>query len=387
MEWSQELLPLLGYSLLIIVLVVLISPNLLRPSSPSPALRRGDGGRSRGTSSNGSSSTCYLVLAILSLAFTWAYMFKYFQRSFEDAGTSPNCLPCAEEAARAGSKASHYTIKEWLASTSLFVEAWHQVCATPRAWWWSQVLCAWTVGPLTAFWYFEGQRHQIRRVWAFMLLGQVVAISFAQNLFFLALSLSPLPPSPRSFTPSPLLIWSTLLSFLTIALVPSTIHKPTFLPNLLLMHVLLILPLIPRFSRTHRKSSLFTPSTLYVLYSLLSLFLQYTTYLTLPSQSVQSPLHLLSSTVQTLSSHPAQSSISYDVVFASISMLTFILLEERKNRSFVDWIGFVGMVMTTPFLGIATTSGFWLARRERAIAKRFEKGKAKEVEGGVGKLE
>ncbi|SCZ93123.1 BZ3500_MvSof-1268-A1-R1_Chr6-2g08475 [Microbotryum saponariae] len=368
MEWSQELLPLLGYFLLILVLLVLISPNFLPSSTPSR--------RSQVTSGAASSSaTCYLGLAILSLGFTWTYMFKYFQRSFEVA------------AARAGSNASKYTAKEWLASTSLFVEAWHQVGATPMAWWWSQVLCAWTAGPITGFWYFEGQRHRIRRVWAFMLLGQVVAISFAQNLFFLALALSPPTLSPKAITTSPLLIWSTLLSFLTIALVPSTIHKPTFLPNLLLMHILLLLPLLPGSTRASRKSPL-SPSTLYLLYSLLSLALRYPTYLTLPSSSTQTPLHLLSSTIQTLSSHPAQSSISYDVIFAFLSMLIFIILEGKEDRSLVDWIGVVAIAATTPFLGIAATSGFWLAKRERRIARRVQKGKAKEVdEGGVGKVE
>ncbi|SGZ17759.1 BQ5605_C020g09141 [Microbotryum silenes-dioicae] len=367
MEWSQELLPVLGYFLLILVLLVLISPNVLPSSIPSR--------RSQVTSGAASSSAmCYLGLAILSIGFTWTYMFKYFQRSFEVA------------AARAGPNASKYTVKEWLASTSLFVEAWHQVCATPMAWWWSQVLCAWTAGPITGFWYFEGQRHRIRRVWAFMLLGQVVAISFAQNLFFLALALSPTTLSPRSITTSPLLIWSTLLSFLTIALVPSTIHKPTFLPNLLLMHILLLFPLLPVSTRAPRKS-LLSPSALYLLYSLLSIALRYPTYVTLPSSSKQTPLHLLSA-IQTLSSHPAQSSISYDVVFAFLSMLVFIILEGKEDRSLLDWIGVVAIAATTPFLGIAATSGFWLAQRERTIARRVQKGKAKEVdEGGVGKVE
>src|SRR5271154_6259259 len=43
-----------------------------------------------------------------------------------------------------------------------------------------------------------GRRQNIRHLWAFLLLGQIVAISFAMNLFFLAVLLTPVPLPPHS---------------------------------------------------------------------------------------------------------------------------------------------------------------------------------------------
>lgn len=39
----------------------------------------------------------------------------------------------------------------------------------------------------------EGRRRNISNLWAFILLGQLVNVSFAQNLWFVAILLTPLP--------------------------------------------------------------------------------------------------------------------------------------------------------------------------------------------------
>ena len=46
----------------------------------------------------------------------------------------------------------------------------------------------------------SGIRRGIKHTWVFMLIGQIVAISFATNLFILALLLSPPAPPPPSTT-------------------------------------------------------------------------------------------------------------------------------------------------------------------------------------------
>lgn len=112
-----------------------------------------------------------------------------------------------------------------------------------------------------------GRRYEIRHMWAYMLLGQIVAISFAMNLFFLAVVVST-PPSLSTTTDTESefeseskskskpkeerLIWTPpitteltpLLSLLAAATANNHAHTPTFLATLLIPHILLFIPTI-----------------------------------------------------------------------------------------------------------------------------------------------
>jgi hypothetical protein len=60
-----------------------------------------------------------------------------------------------------------------------------------RAWWGEQLdlaTVAW--GMLLGI---EGRRRKIPHLWAFMMLANVVSLSFAQNLFYIAMLLTPVP--------------------------------------------------------------------------------------------------------------------------------------------------------------------------------------------------
>ena len=60
-----------------------------------------------------------------------------------------------------------------------------------RAWWGEQIdLATLAWGMLLAI---EGRRRKIPHLWAFMVLAQLVGLSFAQNLFFIAMLLTPVP--------------------------------------------------------------------------------------------------------------------------------------------------------------------------------------------------
>lgn len=83
-------------------------------------------------------------------------------------------------------------LSQWLDETYLFRLAWDKVVSTPRSWWWSFEVCAITTGSYGLFLRNEGKRLSISNVWLFMLLGQAVATSVSQSLFFLAMSLRPL---------------------------------------------------------------------------------------------------------------------------------------------------------------------------------------------------
>lgn len=83
-------------------------------------------------------------------------------------------------------------IDQWLRETSLFKEAWFKVVSSSENWWWSFEVCSITTSSFGLFLRNEGKRLSIPNVFLFMVLGQLVAISVSQNLFFLALSLRPL---------------------------------------------------------------------------------------------------------------------------------------------------------------------------------------------------
>ncbi|GAA5843855.1 hypothetical protein JCM11251_003533 [Rhodosporidiobolus azoricus] len=349
---SLEHLPLVGYFALIGALLLTVSPNFAR----KPNLI----------------AIVFLALAGGSLFSTWSYMFAYFQRSFQDS------------ALRAGIPSANYTTQAWLADVSLFQEAWHYVCATPYRWWWSEQLCLWTTGPLTILMTIEARRHNIKRAWAFMLLGQVVAISFAQCLFFAALAVTPATqavprgPPARALGLHPAqgkLTWWLLAAVIAangnVAFTPHTIFSTTyFLPNLLMMHVVLLAPL----SFRDEKAAPMTLSRFYLNIALVALRFRLPTV-----------VHLLGDTPKTVSAvlpklpkiflkqwevlneHPAQQSIGWDVLFASLSALVYVVwasrssprLDERVNPLFI-----LGAAIATPFVGISTAAGVILALRE-----------------------
>ena len=81
----------------------------------------------------------------------------------------------------------------WLRATSLFSQAWLRVVSDPMGWWWSAEICLFTTGVWAYFLRQRGARKEVPSVWMFMLLGQMCAISFSQNLFHLALLFAPSP--------------------------------------------------------------------------------------------------------------------------------------------------------------------------------------------------
>lgn len=178
----------------------------------------------------------------------------------------------------------------------------------------------------------SGQRYAIKYIWAYMLLGQVVAISVASNLFYVALCLSPIPLRSNSTLTAPLtLSIPVFLSLLTVGLTPFTSAR-TFLPNLLLMHALLVVPLVSttRTQQQHRFGIRFR--TLYALTTILALALRLRTlvsvlpYIPRDKQSIRG---LATVAWDVLHSHPAQSSIGWDVVWTTISFLVWQVIGVR----------------------------------------------------------
>jgi len=185
----------------------------------------------------------------------------------------------------------------------------------------------------------------IKHLWAYMLLGQVVAISVASNLFYMAICLSAPPSrSEKSNSPflAPLALWlSIILSLITVGISPLTSER-TFLPNLLLMHAFLIVPLVSRAPTRLVGKNAFSIGvpTLYSLITILALVLRIRTIMSvisdLPKEN-QTLKMLAISVWRVLHSHPAQSSIGWDVIWTTISFLVWRVLGPRAKGP--DYLG------------------------------------------------
>ncbi|SPO31691.1 uncharacterized protein UTRI_06603_B [Ustilago trichophora] len=140
----------------------------------------------------------FALLAVLSLASTWYYMIAFLRHSYlaylERCHLTSYPLPPTPPPFDLGRPellvpALHLRIlriSQWLASLSLFKEAWMEVIKDATSWWWSSEICIVTVGAWALFLRHEAERLRIPHVWTVMALGQLVAISFAFNLFNLA---------------------------------------------------------------------------------------------------------------------------------------------------------------------------------------------------------
>ncbi|THH28719.1 hypothetical protein EUX98_g5469 [Antrodiella citrinella] len=160
-----------------------------------------------------------------------------------------------------------------------------------------------------------------------MALGQLVAISVATNLFFLTILLKDNQKrTRRSTTIAPPTLWvSVLVALLAVGISPYT-DATTFLPNLLVMHFFVFLPLLPVGYNTRSMFAIRT-KTLYLLAATVAVGLRLrTTYaaaISLPARE-QSVLGFLSAALATLHAHPAQSSIGWDVIWTTISLLLWL---------------------------------------------------------------
>ncbi|KAK4056015.1 hypothetical protein OIO90_003010 [Microbotryomycetes sp. JL221] len=354
--------PLVGYFVIIGGLCLVLAPQIVNTSSSS--------------GSRAQYRVAFAVLAILSLLSTWTYMFRYFVWSKQDAAHSLGLATISS--------------RQWLQQKSLFYEAWHYVCSSVDNWWWSEQLCLWTVSGLTIFIIVEGQRNGIKHLWAFMLLGQVVAISFAQNLFFVALINSSQQIQTRQLRQRVdyTLVICVALALATISVVPSTLTSKSFLPNLLLMHVLLFVPLLSTTSlssstfKVHheerRRNDGIPASLLYATSAAISYLLRQPTWSSLTNlHNLTSPAmfdkQLYMVEMRSLLKHPAQSSIGFDVVFATISFASWIVCEhlnERQRRlTWFQWIMTIACIVSMPAVGVAVSGNVWLGLRERWLVE------------------
>lgn len=89
----------------------------------------------------------------------------------------------------------------WLSDTPLYQDAFEIVAEKARRFWWGQQVDLALI-PWSTLLAFEGTRRRIPHLFAFQSLAHLVSLSYAQNLFFVALLLTPAPlpegPEPPS---------------------------------------------------------------------------------------------------------------------------------------------------------------------------------------------
>ncbi|KAJ4304329.1 hypothetical protein N0V88_001942 [Collariella sp. IMI 366227] len=85
-------------------------------------------------------------------------------------------------------------LRYWLTDTSVYLDALEILAEKTRRLWWGQQLDLATIS-WTALLAIEGRRRRIPHLWAYALLPHLVNLSFAQNLFYVALLQTPLPIS------------------------------------------------------------------------------------------------------------------------------------------------------------------------------------------------
>ncbi|KAF2628797.1 hypothetical protein BU25DRAFT_390707 [Macroventuria anomochaeta] len=294
----------------------------------------------------------FATLATCSLFSTWGFMFQYFQWSYNNWLTvrSQHDLDPTVK---------HWGL--WLKETSLFREAWESVIVGHNRYWWSHQIFYWACA-LGLHLEWKGVRRGITYTWAFMLLGQIVAISFATNLYFLTLLLSPpqqqpITPNPKEFTnpkesrsEAPELapvskprkwLGPWLIDGLSVTNTYAAANclsrenywngSPGFMPLLLVPHVVLLILPMARAILPAKFFPIGDPKTVNKIYKFL-----WTSNFTFVGQLVWTTYKAylagnLGGIRDALLEHPAVGSVGFDVIFCWISWICWWQIQSDKS--------------------------------------------------------
>lgn len=222
---------------------------------------------------------------------------------------------------------------------------------------------------------FVGSRHPELRGKAarFMILGQIVAISFASALFLASLANS---SRSTSASTSSFLNWCIGLAFCTVLIVPYTVEDKTFLPNLLVMHVLITLPLLGLSASTNRNPSARVRvngsfKRLYWAIAIVSAAMHAKHSIPALAASGYSLERFGEQFWETIYSYPAQSSISWDVICTNGIWQLWAFIEVwrmRNEHSLMESAKALLCIGLVPTVGSASGIAAFLAIREDWLA-------------------
>jgi len=118
-------------------------------------------------------------------------MYSHVRLGTCDTDDQPSFFGDSSSAFGSKNRTSLYLAK-WLSDTPVYLDAQEIIAEMPRRLWWGSQLDLSTVS-WTMLLSIEGRRRQIPFLLAYALLAQLVSLSFAQNLFYLALLMTPSP--------------------------------------------------------------------------------------------------------------------------------------------------------------------------------------------------
>lgn len=125
----------------------------------------------------------------------WAYSLSnlsYRVWSAERGVELPETFFGEKGAFRGGEHPGRIHLARWLNDTPIYQDALEVVAEKARRFWWGQQIDLATIS-WSMLLAIEGRRRKIPHLWAFMTLAQLVNLSFAQNLFYVAILLTPVP--------------------------------------------------------------------------------------------------------------------------------------------------------------------------------------------------
>ncbi|KAK3995978.1 hypothetical protein QBC44DRAFT_232795 [Cladorrhinum sp. PSN332] len=182
-------------------------------------------------------TTTFGTLAALALVFAVTSAYKYLALSYNvwaserGIGIPDSPFSTSPLAASNGTSATQWHLRQWLSDTPIYLDALEILAEKSRRLWWGQQLDLATISWTTLL-AIEGRRRNIPYLWAYALLAHLVSLSFAQNLFYVALILIPVPiptqkltflnrffsPKPNNWLPNPPVVISSLVLNYAVAL-------------------------------------------------------------------------------------------------------------------------------------------------------------------------
>ncbi|KAK4169485.1 hypothetical protein QBC43DRAFT_199403 [Cladorrhinum sp. PSN259] len=182
-------------------------------------------------------TTTFASLAALGLVFAVTSGYEYLKISYRawayDRGIEVPDSPFSTSPSGGanGANATQWHLRQWLSDTPIYFDALEILAEKSRRLWWGQQLDLATISWTTLL-AIEGRRRNIPYLWAYALLAHLVSLSFAQNLFYVALVLTPSPiptqkstfldrffaPKPNTWLPKPSVAISSLVLNYAVAL-------------------------------------------------------------------------------------------------------------------------------------------------------------------------
>lgn len=290
----------------------------------------------------------------------------------------------------------------WIAESPIYTSLLHIPVLTNRNYWWASALDLSAV-PWALFLSIVGQRRKIQHLWAYAALSQLVGLSYAQALFFIALLLTPVPlpdnaremsnqprvmtrlaklrkrakNKPENWCPSPLVYLGSIgLSYLAVFLTPIAHDTTTFIPVTILSRILPFAPLalpylVPESWGTvhphpHARSSRYT--NLFRLTSLISfiLYAKATSYAIIYNDpgthhhpTLLHPLHMedintlertsttinriLSAAFSSRGTNPLMGKIGWDVLLSGLTIGVWAMIRGTEPTDILRNMGVMGI--------------------------------------------